>query len=128
MVNVSNPERVARSIVGTSLFVAGVMILAAGVPLYMRLGALLLLNAGLNLAVTGVMGYCPLNAQSGRSLSRPTEAQAAHPGGSAQTRRSKKRNLLFVDDPSRPGAATTRSGIGWEGPSTLSTTSCRRRH
>ena len=85
LANVGRSERVARVAIGTLLVAVGALVIVGGAPLYGRLGALLLLNCGLNLTVTGITGYCPLNEQLGRSIFAVVVHGPAHarPGAAA---------------------------------------------
>jgi len=59
-INITPAERVSRIAVGAAVAIAGVILLASGAgPLAIVLEALLVL-AGLDLAVTGALGHCPL--------------------------------------------------------------------
>ena len=72
-VNITPAERLGRIAVGTAAVIAGAVLLAgAGSALAVVLEALLV-AAGLDLAVTGTLGHCPLYAKLGylpRSLRR----------------------------------------------------------
>lgn len=64
-VNITPAERVARLVVGSAAVIAAIVLLAsAGTVLAVTL-ELLLLAAGLDLAVTGGVGHCPLYAKLG---------------------------------------------------------------
>ena len=64
-VNITPAERVGRLIVGLAAIVTGIVLLtAAGSALAVAL-EVLLIAAGLDLAVTGALGHCPLYAKLG---------------------------------------------------------------
>jgi len=73
-VNITAAERAGRIAVGLAAIIAGIILLAgAGSALAVVLEALLV-AAGLDLAVTGALGHCPLYAKLGylpKSLRRP---------------------------------------------------------
>jgi hypothetical protein len=73
-VNITPAERLGRIGVGLAAIIAGIVLLAsAGSALAVVLEALLV-AAGLDLAVTGALGHCPLYARLGylpRSLRSP---------------------------------------------------------
>jgi hypothetical protein len=73
-VNITPAERAGRIAVGLAAIVAGIVLLAgAGSALTVVLEALLV-AAGLDLAVTGAVGHCPLYAKLGylpKSLREP---------------------------------------------------------
>lgn len=74
-VNVAPAERAARVAVGLGGAAAGSWLLdEAGGPLAAVL-ALLLVLAGLDLLVTGALGYCPLYRRLGRAPRRPMSAR-----------------------------------------------------
>jgi len=65
-VNIAPAERVGRILIGIAAIVAGVvLLLSAGSTLAVVL-EVLLVAAGLDLAVTGALGHCPLYARLGR--------------------------------------------------------------
>ncbi len=64
-VNLSRTERVLRVLMGVVLAVWGLVLLAGGAAIWGTAAAALLLAAGLDLAVTGARGYCPLYARLG---------------------------------------------------------------
>ena len=74
VVNITPKERLGRVLVGLVGMVGGVVLLASpGGSVVVVLEALLVL-AGLDLAVTGALGHCPLYRKLGyvpRSLRRP---------------------------------------------------------
>jgi len=64
-VNITPAERAGRIVVGLAAVIAGIVLLAgAGSALAVVLEALLV-AAGLDLAVTGALGHCPLYAKLG---------------------------------------------------------------
>ena len=64
-VNITPAERLGRIVVGLAAVAAGIALLAgAGSALAVVLEALLI-AAGLDLAVTGTLGHCPLYAKLG---------------------------------------------------------------
>jgi DUF2892 family protein len=73
-VNITPAERLGRIAVGVAAIIAGIVLLAgAGLALAVVLEALLV-AAGLDLAVTGALGHCPLYAKLGylpKSLQSP---------------------------------------------------------
>lgn len=73
IVNITPAERAGRIVMGLAAVIAGIVLLAAaGSALAVVLEALLV-AAGLDLAVTGALGHCPLYAKLGylpRSLRR----------------------------------------------------------
>ena len=73
-VNITAAERADRIAVGLAAIIAGIVLLAgAGSALAVVLEALLV-AAGLDLAVTGALGHCPLYAKLGylpKSLRSP---------------------------------------------------------
>jgi hypothetical protein len=74
IVNITPAERAGRIAVGLAAIIAGIILLAgAGSALAVVLEALLV-AAGLDLAVTGALGHCPLYAKLGylpKSLRSP---------------------------------------------------------
>lgn len=73
VVNITSKERIGRVLLGLVGMVGGVVLLASpGGSVVVALEVLLVL-AGLDLAVTGALGHCPLYAKLGyvpRSLRR----------------------------------------------------------
>lgn len=73
-VNIAPVERVGRIVLGIAAVVAGVFLLtSAGSTLAVVL-EVLLIAAGLDLAITGALGHCPLYAKLGytpKSLRSP---------------------------------------------------------
>jgi hypothetical protein len=64
-VNITPAERAGRIVVGLAAVIAGIVLLAgAGSALAVVLEGLLV-AAGLDLAVTGALGHCPLYAKLG---------------------------------------------------------------
>ena len=73
-VNISPAERAGRILMGTGAVVAGALLLAAAGSVLAVVLEVLLVAAGLDLAVTGALGHCPLYSKLGhvpRSLGRP---------------------------------------------------------
>jgi hypothetical protein len=64
-VNIGHPERTARIFIGLAAMIAGVVLLVAASSALAVLLEVLLIAAGLDLAVTGT-GHCPLYAKLGR--------------------------------------------------------------
>jgi hypothetical protein len=64
-VNITPAERAGRIVLGVAAIVAGVLLLtSAGSALAVVL-EILLIAAGLDLAITGALGHCPLYAKLG---------------------------------------------------------------
>ena len=64
-VNIGPQERVARIVVGLVGVVVGIVVLTGSPGAVVAVLAALLGVAGLDLAVTGVLGHCPLYARLG---------------------------------------------------------------
>lgn len=64
--NVAIWERWLRVALGVALIVAGVAVLRSGDTFGFRAGAFALATVGLDLAVTGAIGFCPLYHALGR--------------------------------------------------------------
>jgi hypothetical protein len=64
-VNISTPERWARVIVGNAALAIAVLLLADGAGTLPGVLAGLLALSGLDLAVTGALGHCPLYRRLG---------------------------------------------------------------
>lgn len=74
VVNITPRERVGRILVGLSATVAGLVLLASATGAGVIALEVLLVLAGLDLAVTGALGHCPLYQRLGHvppSLRRP---------------------------------------------------------
>ena len=74
-VNISVPERIGRVALGVAAVVAGAVLLASAGSVLAVVLEVLLVAAGLDLAVTGGMGHCPLYAKLGHvpaPLRRPS--------------------------------------------------------
>ena len=74
--NITPVERVIRVVIGIGLVLAALWVISSGVTVLSVVGTLLLAGAGLDLGITGAMGYCPLYARLGyvpRSLRRGLE-------------------------------------------------------
>ncbi len=69
-VNITPAERIGRIVVGLAAVTAGVVLLAGAGPALAVVLEALLVAAGLDLAVTGALGHCPLYARLGY-LPRP---------------------------------------------------------
>jgi hypothetical protein len=72
-VNITPAERVGRIAVGLAAVIAGIVLLTSAGPAVAVVLELLLVAVGLDLAVTGALGHCPLYAKLGylpRSLRR----------------------------------------------------------
>lgn len=64
-VNITPAERLGRIAIGVAATVAGIVMLAAAGGALAVVLELLLVAAGLDLAVTGALGHCPLYAKLG---------------------------------------------------------------
>jgi len=65
-INIAPAERAARVVMGTAAAVVGVLLLVtADAGWLATTGAALLALAGLDLVITGALGYCPLYARLG---------------------------------------------------------------
>lgn len=64
-INITPAERAARVAVGLILLGLALFVLAQGVGVVTIVGAVLLGATGLDLGVTGAIGYCPLYAKLG---------------------------------------------------------------
>ena len=62
-VNITSPERVGRIVLGVAAVLAGVLLLLAAGSLLTVVLEVLLIAAGLDLAITGALGHCPLYAK-----------------------------------------------------------------
>lgn len=74
VVNITPRERVGRILVGLAATVAGLVLLASATGAGVIALEVLLVLAGLDLAVTGALGHCPLYQRLGHvppSLRRP---------------------------------------------------------
>lgn len=74
-VNITPVERTGRILLGAAAAIAGVVLLGSAGSLLAVVLELLLVAAGLDLAVTGALGHCPLYKRLGYtppSLRRPT--------------------------------------------------------
>ena len=75
VVNITPRERAGRILVGLAATVAGVVLLASAPAAGVVALEILLVLAGLDLAITGALGHCPLYQRLGHvppSLRRPT--------------------------------------------------------
>jgi hypothetical protein len=64
-INISAPERAERIFIGIAAVVARAVLLSAASSVLAMTPEVVLVVAGLDLAVTGAMGYCPLYARLG---------------------------------------------------------------
>lgn len=64
-VNITPLERAGRIIVGLAAIVGGIVLLTSAGSVIAVLLEVLLIGAGLDLAVTGALGHCPLYAKLG---------------------------------------------------------------
>jgi hypothetical protein len=74
-INISPPERAGRIFIGIAAAVAGAVLLSAASSVLAVTLEVVLVAAGLDLAVTGAIGHCPLYAKLGhvpRSLRSST--------------------------------------------------------
>ncbi|MGH9120892.1 MAG: YgaP-like transmembrane domain [Acidimicrobiales bacterium] len=74
-INITPIERAGRVVLGIGAVLAGALLLAASSSVLAVVLEVLLVAAGLDLAVTGALGHCPLYAKLGHvptSLRRPT--------------------------------------------------------
>jgi hypothetical protein len=73
-VNITPAERLGRIAVGLAAVIAGIVLLTGTGPVLAVVLEALLVAAGLDLAVTGALGHCPLYAKLGylpKSLRSP---------------------------------------------------------
>ncbi len=73
-VNITRTDRLGRGLIGGGAIVAGVLLLAAAGSVLAVVLEVLLVAAGVDLLVTGVLGHCPLYRTLGYtppSLRRP---------------------------------------------------------
>jgi predicted phage tail protein len=74
-VNITPAERLGRIVIGIAAIVAAVVLLTSAASAFAVVLEALLAAAGLDLAVTGALGHCPLYQKLGyvpRSLRRPS--------------------------------------------------------
>jgi hypothetical protein len=64
-VNITPAERIGRIVAGLAAIAAGIVLLASAGPALAIVLKALLVAAGLDLAVTGALGHCPLYAKLG---------------------------------------------------------------
>ena len=69
-VNITSTERLGRIAVGLAAVIAGIVLLSSTGSALAAMLEVLLIAAGLDLAVTGALGHCPLYAKLGY-LPRP---------------------------------------------------------
>jgi hypothetical protein len=73
-VNITPAERAGRIVIGLAAIIAGAVLLAAAGSVLAVVPEALLVAAGLDLAITGALGHCPLYQKLGylpRSLRSP---------------------------------------------------------
>ena len=73
-INITPAERLGRIVLGLAAIIAGIVLLAGAGSVLAVVLEVLLVVAGLDLAVTGALGHCPLYARLGyrpRSLRSP---------------------------------------------------------
>ena len=73
-INLTPAERVGRIVLGSAAAIAAIALLASGAGTLAAVLETLLLLTGLDLAVTGALGHCPLYSKLGytpSSLRRP---------------------------------------------------------
>lgn len=70
-INISPIERIGRVVVGLAAFVAALVLLTTAGSILASVLEVLLALAGLDLAVTGALGHCPLYAKLGHVPSSP---------------------------------------------------------
>ena len=66
-VNITPLERGGRIVLGLAAIVTGALLLLAHPPLFAAVLEILLIAAGLDLAITGALGHCPLYARLGHT-------------------------------------------------------------
>ncbi|MDA8394814.1 MAG: DUF2892 domain-containing protein [Candidatus Dormibacteraeota bacterium] len=74
-INITPVERAGRIVLGVAAVITAVVLLASAVATLALVLEVLLLGAGLDLAITGALGHCPLYRLLGhmpKSLRRPT--------------------------------------------------------
>ena len=64
-VNITPAERIGRIVLGGAAAIAGVALLASGAGAVLAVLEVLLVLAGLDLVVTGAIGFCPLYKKLG---------------------------------------------------------------
>ena len=64
-VNITPAERIGRIVLGGAAAIAGVALLASGAGTILAVLEVLLVLAGLDLVVTGAIGFCPLYKKLG---------------------------------------------------------------
>jgi len=64
-INITPAERAGRVVLGLGAIIAGAILLLSAVSVLAVVLEVLLLLAGLDLAVTGALGHCPLYAKLG---------------------------------------------------------------
>ena len=68
-VNITPAERIGRIVVGGGAAAVGVALLASGAGALLAVLEVLLVLAGLDLVVTGALGFCPLYKKLGHTPS-----------------------------------------------------------
>lgn len=64
-INITPVERVGRIVIGLAAIIAGAMLLSSAATAFAVVLEVLLIAAGLDLAVTGALGHCPLYQRLG---------------------------------------------------------------
>ena len=64
-VNITTAERAGRVVIGLAAVIAGAVLLASAESVLAVVLEVLLVAAGLDLAITGALGHCPLYAKLG---------------------------------------------------------------
>ena len=64
-VNITPAERIGRIVLGGAAAIAGIALLASGASAVLAVLEVLLVLAGLDLVVTGAVGFCPLYKKLG---------------------------------------------------------------
>jgi hypothetical protein len=70
-VNITPVERSGRVLLGVAAVIAGLVLLIGVGSVLAGVLEVLLIAAGLDLAVTGALGHCPLYAKLGRTITGP---------------------------------------------------------
>jgi hypothetical protein len=64
-VNITPIERAGRVALGLAVIIAGALLLTSAISVIAVVLEILLIGAGLDLAITGALGHCPLYAKLG---------------------------------------------------------------